>query len=140
MSGLPPGRADVMGRLRALLLERLPDGLVETRSGDTIAYVVPHSRYPKGYHCDPSQPLPFVTLASQKNYVMVSHMGMYSDPGLAASFLAKWQERKLPKSDVGKSCIRLKKPERIPYDLIAELAGSMTVEQWIALYESGLCR
>ena len=101
-------------------------------------YVVPHSMYPDGYHCDPSLPLPFIGLASQKNFVALYHMGIYANPELLKWFMGAYLKHCKSKLDMGKSCIRFKKLEQIPYDLIAELAEKMTVQDWITIYEKKL--
>ena len=100
-----------------------------------IGYVVPHSIYPAGYHCDPKLPLPFLGLASQKNNISFYHMGIYADPKLLDWFTKNYAKEVTSKLDMGKSCIRFKKPEQIPFKLIGELVSKMTVKDWIALYE-----
>jgi hypothetical protein len=105
-----------------------------------MGWSVPHSTYPAGYHCDPKQPLPFMSIASQKNFIAVYHMGVYSDPDLLKWFQDEYAKRVKTKLDMGKSCIRFKKPEHIPFDLIGELASKMTPQQWIAMYEFHLKR
>jgi hypothetical protein len=105
-----------------------------------LGYVVPHSIYPSGYHCDPKQPLPFMGMASQKNFVAFYHMGIYADEKLLNWFTAEYPKHCKSKLDMGKSCIRFKKMNDIPYELIAELAGKMTTKDWINLYESKLKR
>jgi hypothetical protein len=101
-----------------------------------IGYVIPHSLYPSGYHCDPKLPLPFMNIASQKNFVAVYHMGMYADQNLMDWFLDAYKQTSTKKLDMGKSCIRFKKMEDIPFALIGKLASKLTVQQWITLYES----
>jgi len=101
-----------------------------------IGYVVPHKLFPAGYHCDPTQPLPFINLANQKNSVNVYHMGIYSDPGLLKWFQTEYANHCKSKPDMGKSCIRFKKPELIPYDLIGQLVAKMTPADWIHQYQS----
>jgi hypothetical protein len=100
-----------------------------------IGYVIPHTLYPAGYHCKPELPLPFLNIASQKNFIAVYHMGMYADKKLLDWFTAEFPKHSKAKLDMGKSCIRFKKPEQIPFELIGELASKMTVKEWIALYE-----
>lgn len=99
-----------------------------------IGYVVPHKLFSAGYHCDPAQPLPFMNLANQKGSVNVYHMGIYADPGLFKWFQTEFIKQFKNKPDMGKSCIRFKNPERIPYDLIGQLAAKMTPEDWIQKY------
>lgn len=103
-----------------------------------LGYVVPHSRYPDGYHCDPKQPLPFINLASQKNHIALYHSGIYSDPELLNWFTNEWPKHASNKLGMGKSCIRFKNPKKIPFDLMAELIGKMTVDEWIEKYESAV--
>ena len=131
-------RQGAMQHLREVIRTHLPDGFEETMSYGMIGYVVPHSLYPGGYHCDPKLPLPFINLASQKQYIALYHMGVYADPELLEWFLAAYAQQGVGKPDMGKSCIRFKKPENIPYGLIGELCRKMTPQAWIARYESAL--
>ena len=135
LSMLPGDRQAPMKQLRQVILEHLPDGFLETMSYGMIGYVVPHSLYPDGYHCDPKLPLPFLNIASQKNHIALYHMGLYASPELQQWFEAAYMELGTAKPDMGKSCIRFGKPERIPFKLIGELCGKMTVSEWIDLYE-----
>ncbi|GIV31185.1 MAG: hypothetical protein KatS3mg029_0536 [Saprospiraceae bacterium] len=137
---LPPERREAISRLRQVILENLPDGFEETMSYGMIGYVVPHSIYPAGYHCNPKQALPFMSIASQKNYIALYHMGLYANEGLMKWFVEEYQRRVAGKLDMGKSCVRFKKMEHIPYDLIGELVQKMSVEEWIALYEAAIKR
>ena len=132
---LPDDRKLVISKLRSTILEQLPPGFAETMSYGMIGYVVPHSIYPAGYHCDPKQPLPFMSIASQKNFISFYHMGLYASESLMAWFLDAWNSAGLKKPDMGKSCVRFKKPELIPFELLGELAGKMSAAEWIALYE-----
>jgi hypothetical protein len=138
LAELPEDRRAVMEQLRSVVLENLPAGFEEVMSYGMLGYVVPHAIYPDGYHCDPKLPLPFMNLAAQKRFYAVYHMGIYADPDLMAWFQAGYAERVPTKLDMGKSCIRLKNPKHIPYDLIGELAGKMTPQDWIARYEAGV--
>lgn len=135
VAALEPGRHAAIERLRKVILKHLPPGFHEEINYGMIGYVVPHTLYPAGYHCDPKLPLPFLSIASQKQFIAVYHMGIYADPKLLDWFTEAYAARVEGKLDMGKSCIRFKKPERIPFDLIGELAGKMTVNEWIALYE-----
>jgi len=138
VSQLPEERQGAMQRLREVIRSHLPPGFEETMSYGMIGYVVPHSLYPGGYHCDPKLPLPFINLASQKQYIALYHMGIYADPELLQWFLESYAQLGLGKPDMGKSCIRFKKPEKIPYGLIGELCEKTTPQAWIARYESAL--
>ena len=103
-----------------------------------IGYVVPLERYPSGYHCAPTQPLPFLNIASQKNFIALYHMGMYARPEILEWFTSEFPKHSKSKLDIGKSCIRFKKPDDIPFDLIGALVQKMSVEDWIGTYESML--
>lgn len=138
IQALPESRRNPMARLRQVMCDHLPSGFEETMNYGMIGYVVPHALYPPGYHCTPDQPLPFISIASQKHFIALYHMGIYSDPELLHWFQKAYAEVVPTKLDMGKSCIRFKNPERIPWDLIAELAGKMTPEVWINRYENAL--
>jgi hypothetical protein len=131
----PEERRDALGKLRLVILSNLPEGFEETMSYGMVGYVVPHSLYPDGYHCSPELPLPFLSFASQKNFISLYHMGMYEHPELLKCFTDEWSRRDLGKLDMGKSCVRFKKPEAIPWDLIGELVANMSPKQWIEIYE-----
>lgn len=138
MKELPADRKEPMQKLREVFLKNLPKGFEEIINYGMLSYVVPHSIYPAGYHCKPQDPLPFVALASQKNFIAFYHMGLYSDPKLCKWFIDEYAKQAPAKLDMGKSCVRFKKPEHIPYKLIAELLQKITVNDWIRLYESNL--
>lgn len=137
---LPDERKEAMGKLRRVILDNLPDGFEERMSYGMLGYVVPHSIYPAGYHCDTKLPLPFMNLASQKNYIAVYHSGVYADEKLLNWFKGEYAKRVQTKLDMGKSCIRFKKMEHIPYDLIGELASKLTPQEWIDIYEAQIKR
>ncbi len=138
IDNVPEERKDAMSKLRAVIKENLPDGFQETMSYGMIGYVVPHSIYPDGYHCDTSLPLPFMNLASQKNYIAVYHSGIYANKDLSDWFTEEYRKCVGKKPDMGKSCIRFKKVENIPYQLIGELSGKITPEEWISTYEKNV--
>ncbi len=129
-------RQKTIEQFRKVIKKNLPKGFEETMSYGMIGYVVPHKLYPAGYHCDPKLPLPFMGLASQKNSVNFYHMGIYANPKLYKWFTEAHAKASPKKLDIGKSCTRYKKHEDIPFELIGELVGKTTVEQWIAQYES----
>lgn len=137
---LPEDRAKVIAKLRKIAVENLPSGFKEMMNYGMMGYVVPHEIYPNGYHCDPKQPLPFYGFASQKNSVNIYHMTLYSDKKLYDWFVSEFPKHSKARLDMGKSCVRFKKLDDIPYDLIAELMTKVTVDQWIAKYESVLKR
>ena len=138
INSLPEERKLVIEHLLRTLKENLPKGFEERISYGMPGFVVPHSIYPDGYHCDPSLPVPFIGLASQKNFVALYHMGIYANPDLLKWFIGEYPKHCKSKLEMGKSCIRFKKPEQIPYALIAELAGKMTVQDWVNIYEKNL--
>ena len=140
LAELPEDRRAVMEQLRAAVLDNLPEGFEEVMSYGMLGYVVPHALYPDGYHCDPKLPLPFMNLAAQKNFYAVYHMGIYADPDLMAWFQDEYRDRVPTKLDMGKSCLRLRNPKHIPYELIGELAAKMTPQDWIERYEAGVRR
>jgi len=137
---IPEERKDVMQKLRKTILEHLPDGFSEVMSYGMIGYVVPHEIYPDGYHCDPKLPLPFMNIASQKNFIAVYHSGMYADKSLMDWFVREYPTHVKTKLDMGKSCVRFKKIDQIPMKLIGELASKMTPKDWIDLYEKNVKR
>ena len=137
---LPEDRKEVMQKLRETVKTNLPKGFEETMQYGMLGYVVPHSIYPDGYHCNPKDALPFMALASQKNHIGFYHMGIYSDPDLMKWFTEEYPKHATGKLDMGKSCIRFKNPKKIPFELLGELTTKVSVAEWIAKYESILKR
>ncbi len=136
IASLPDDRKEALTKMRKEIKKNLPKGFEECMSYGMIGYVVPHKIYPDGYHCTPELPLPFMAMASQKNFVALYHMGIYGDAKLMDWFINAYSKIITTKIDMGKSCIRFKKMEQIPYSLIGELASKITVKDWIAKYES----
>ena len=134
ISEVPEDRKAAIKRLRKTILDNLPQGFEEEMSYGMVGYVVPHSIFPSGYHCDPTLPLPFMSFASQKNFVALYHMGIYAKKELLDWFVAEYPKHCQTKLDMGKSCIRFKKPDQIPFELIAELCSKMTVQEWVDIY------
>lgn len=135
IDSIPEERKEAVLKLRNCVVENLPAGFEEGIIYGMIGYVVPHSLYPAGYHCTPEQPLPFMNIASQKNFIAVYHMGLYSFPDLLEWFKAEFPKHSKYKLDMGKGCVRFKKIDAIPYDLIAELSKKVSPQQWIVQYE-----
>jgi hypothetical protein len=135
IEALPPDRKETINRIREVILKNLPDGFEEVIGYGMLGYVVPHSLYPKGYHCDPKVPLPYINLASQKNFVALYAMCIYGDNKLKNWFVSEYPKYCKTKLDMGKACIRFKKMDDIPYQLIGELAAKMTPQQWIDICE-----
>ncbi|MDZ4796211.1 MAG: DUF1801 domain-containing protein [Bacteroidota bacterium] len=136
LAELPADRQKAIAELRKQIKKNLPKGFKEGIGYGMIGYVVPHEIYPAGYHCTPELPLPFMSIASQKNFIAVYHMGVYADPKLLKWFTDAHAKVSAKKLDMGKSCIRYKKPEDIPYQLIGELSSKITPEEWIDMYET----
>ena len=132
---MPKDRQEAFKKLLAIIKKNLPKGFKEVMSYGMIGYVVPHTMYPAGYHCDPKQPLPFMCVASQKNFIAIYHMGIYANPELLKWFTEAHAKASSKKLDMGKSCMRYKKPEDIPYSLIGELASKISPAEWIDIYE-----
>jgi hypothetical protein len=122
-------------KLRDIVCKNLPGGFVEMMASGMINYCVPRSIYPAGYHVDPKQPLPFLAIACQKHFIALYHMGLYSSPELLKWFTNEYPKHSKAKLDMGKSCVRFKKPDAIPYKLIGELVSKMTPSEWIKVYE-----
>lgn len=133
---IPEERIAAFTRLRDTIRKNIPEGFEETMSYGMIGYVVPHNLYPAGYHPDPSLPLPFVNIASQKNFIALYHSGIYAQPALLEWFTTEFPKHSKRKLDMGKSCIRFKNPDHIPFDLIAELMQKVSVDEWITTYEN----
>ena len=138
ISQIPEDRKEPMRKLRQVILNNLPNGIEETMSYGMIGYVVPNSIYPDGYHCTPELPLPFMNIASQKNFIAVYHSGVYAKKELYDWFVSEYPKHSSRKLDMGKSCIRFKKIEDIPYELIGELTTKMTTQEWIDIYEANI--
>ena len=135
---LPADRIKPVKMLREVIKKNIPKGFKEEINYGMIGYVVPHSIYPDGYHCNPEQPLPFVCLASQKNFIAIYHMALYSDPKLYSWFVKEYSVQSKQKLDMGKSCLRFKKFDQIPYKLLGDLMKKITVKDYIKLYETAL--
>jgi uncharacterized protein YdhG (YjbR/CyaY superfamily) len=140
LDSLPEERKIAIEKLRKIIKLNLPEGFQEEMSYGMLGFVVPHSIYPKGYHCKPNLPLPFINIASQKNFIALYHMGVYANTELLNWFVAEYSIRVKTKIDMGKSCIRFKKMEEIPFELIGELATKTTVSDWISIYENNFIK
>ena len=135
---IPEDRAKVISEIRKTINKNLPKGFKETMNYGMIGWVVPHSKYPDGYHVNPKLPLPFINLASQKNFIALYHSGVYADPKLMKWFTTEFPKHSDRKLDMGKSCIRFKNPDQIPIKLIGELVSKMNADEWIQVYEKAL--
>ena len=137
---VPEDKKDVFDKLMKTVRENIPKGFSEELSYGMPAWVVPHSLYPKGYHCSPELPLPFVSVASQKNFIALYHMGIYATPELLDWFMKEYPKHSKRKLDMGKSCIRFKKMDDIPFELIGDLMKKMNPKEWMKKYESAFVR
>ncbi|MGJ1268414.1 DUF1801 domain-containing protein [Sphingobacterium spiritivorum] len=140
IENVPPDRKTPVITLRENILKNIPEGFEETISYNMIGYVVPHSLYPAGYHCTPKLPLPFMNIASQKNFIAIYHMGLYADSEIYEWFREAYISLYNTKPDMGKGCVRFKKMDKIPFELIGELAGKISVQEWIDTYEKSFVR
>jgi hypothetical protein len=136
LQSLPEDRKPAMTELRKVIKKNLPKGYKEGMGYGMLGWVVPHSLYPNGYHADPKQALPFLGIASQKNFIALYHMAIHADKDLHRWFVAEYAKHSKTKLDMGKSCIRFKKPDQIPFKLIGELASKISPEQWVEIYEN----
>ena len=133
---LPEERKEAFNKLREVILINLPKGFEECINYGMIGYVVPHSIYKNGYHCDPKLPLPFMNIASQKNFIAFYHMGIYGNSDLMNWFVSEFPNHSKAKLDMGKSCIRFKKMNEVPFELIGKLVQQMSTTDWINQYET----
>lgn len=139
ISELPEERKEVVSNLVELIRKNIPEGFGEGISYGMPSWFVPHSIYPKGYHCDPKQPVPFMSIASQKNHISFYHMALY-EGSLLNWFLEAWSKTTTKKPDLGKSCLRFRKAGDIPFELIGALVTKITVKEWISIYETNIKR
>lgn len=135
---LTEDRRAPVSALLALLRAALPEGFQEHTDGRMVHFVVPHSLYPAGYHCQPKQPLPFISVASTKGHVALHHMGLYADPELLQAFEADWSSADIGKADKGKGCIRFKRMNQLEQALpvLENTFRRMSPQDWIARYEA----
>lgn len=140
ISSLPDDRKAAMQTLRDTIAKNLPKGFEEMQTSMGLSFVVPHSKYPPGYHCNPQQPLMLASIVSQKNYISLHHLGLYGDAVLLNWFTEEYPKYSKTKLDMGKGCVRFKKMDQIPYELIGELMKKITPEKWIEIYEKAFRR
>ena len=133
-------RAEVVHELIKVIENNIPFGYVKKMNYNMPSFVIPHSIYPSGYHVTPDLPLPFIGVASQKNHIGFYHMGIYADSKLSDWFIKEYPKYCKSKLNMGKSCIRFKNMNDIPYKLVGELSKKMTTEDWISSYEKNIKR
>lgn len=139
IAALEPAREAAVRKLREAIVNNLPKGFEEQMTA-MPSYVVPLELYPPGYHTKADTPLPYISFASTKGAIALYHFGIYVDRELMDWFVEEYSKHVSTKLDMGKSCIRFKNPEKIPFNLIAELVAKRSVKQWIASYEKALGR
>ncbi|MFZ4797981.1 MAG: DUF1801 domain-containing protein [Bacteroidia bacterium] len=140
LSELSDDRKLPMSNLRNIILENIPTGFEEVMSYGMIGYVVPQSIYPDGYHCNKKLPLPFINIGSQKNFIVLHHLGIYANSTILDWFVAEYPKHAKYKLDMGKGCVRFKKINEIPYTLIGELVKKISVDDYLKLYESNFLK
>lgn len=128
-------RNSVFRQLHETIVAHLPKGFEAGMSYGGLGYVVPHSLYPEGYHCKPSEPLPFAGISAQKGSINLYHMGLYASEPLMKWFVAEYPKHSNRKLDMGKSCVRFKRNDDIPFSLVGELMTKISAQEWITLYE-----
>lgn len=136
ISELTDERKIIIEKLRNSILNNLPNGFEEGMQYGMIGYFVPHKIYPNGYHCNPKEPLPFMSIASQKNSVNMYHMGLYAKKDVYDWFVTEYSKQFSKKLDIGKSCIRFKNEAAIPFEILEELVQKIAVDEWISIYEN----
>jgi len=138
LANVPEDRKEVFEKMRSIILKSLPNGFEECLIYNMLGWVVPYSIYPNGYHCNPKTPLPFLNLANRKNFIALYHMGLYANKELFDWFVEEYPKHAKYKLDMGKSCIRFKRLDDIPFDLIEQLLQKMTPQDWVNLYEKNI--
>ena len=136
LESLPADRREAIEAVRDIVLANLDSGYEEAMAYGMIGYGVPHRVYPKGYHTDPKQPLPFAALASQKNFMSLYLMGLYAGTSHTKWFHDAWKKSGKKKLDIGKSCIRFKKVDDLALDVIGEAIRRMPASKYIEQYEA----
>jgi hypothetical protein len=137
LASLPEDRSAALQAVRQTILANLSEGYEEGIQYGMIGYYVPHSVYPAGYHCNPKQPLGFAALGSQKNYMTLHLVCVYSDSELSEWFKDAYQQTG-KKLDMGKGCLRFKKLDDLPLEVIGELIRRMPADKWIQINEAFL--
>ena len=124
--------------LAEVISNHIPIGFEPQLQYNMPSWVVPLSYYPDGYHCKSNTPLPFISIAAQKNHLALYHMGLYAHLPLFDWFIAELKAASHKKPDIGKSCIRFKYGTDIPFSVIGQLCGKMSLATWIEIYESSI--
>jgi len=140
IAGLPEDRKAAVSAIRKAINKNIPKGFKEGICYGSIGWFVPHSLFPAGYHCDPSKPLMLMSLTSTKGHIALHHLGLYASGPLLQWFQTAWSKNSAKKLDMGKGCVRFKKPDDVPLELIGKLASKLTPQAWIEIYQKALQR
>lgn len=135
ISAQPVERQEVLQKLKNIVSQHLPTGFEESTQYNMITFSIPLEKYPKGYLGNQSVPIPFISIANQKNYVAFYHMGMVASSALKNEFVDSYNALNIGKLDIGKSCIRFKKMDKIPYSLLAETCEKMSLDEYLTIYK-----
>ena len=138
INSLASDRKTTIRQLINVIEQNIPKGFEKVMNYGMPSFVIPHSIYPNGYHCDTTLTLPFIGVSNQKSSISLHHMGLYADPELLNWFKSEYPKHSNTKLDMGKSCIRFKKFNEITYELIGILSNKMTVKNWIDIYEQNI--
>jgi hypothetical protein len=138
LASLPEDRRRAIDVVRKTILRNLDGGYEEGMQYGMIGYFVPHRLYPAGYHADPKQPLPFAALASQKSYMALYLMGVYTSETEEARWFREAWAAAGKKLDMGKSCVRFKRLEDLALDVVGQAIKRMPAREYVARYEAGL--
>ena len=140
INSLESDRKKTITQLINVIEQNIPKGFEKTMNYGMPSFVIPHSIYPDGYHCDNKLPLPFISISNLKSSISLHHMGLYANSELLDWFKSEYPEHSKTKLDMGKGCIKFKKFNEIPYKLIGVLSKRMTVKNWIDTYEQNIKR
>jgi len=140
LNSLSKDRKESVQKIIKVVEDNIPFGYSKIMNYNMPSFVIPHSIYPDGYHVTPVLPLPFIGVASQKNHIGFYHMGLYANPKLLDWFISEYPKFCTSKLDMGKSCVKFKNMNNIPYELIGELSKQMTTKEWINIYEKNIKR
>lgn len=135
LANLPEDRRALVQALRDVINANIPEGVEEGMQYGMIAWFVPHSVFPAGYHCDPRQPLPYVSVANQKGGVSLYLFCTYLDPAHTAWFAEAWKATG-KRLDMGKGCVRIKRLDDVPLEVVAEALRRMPLETFLPTYEA----
>lgn len=146
LAALPDERRAILTAVRDVILANLDPQYAELMQYGMLSYVIPHSIYPVGYHCDAKQPVPFAAIASQKNHISLYLMGLYvgcagtDETNDATWFREAWTASGKKQLDMGKACVRVKKIDDVPLDVVGEAIRRMPTQRYLALYKATLAK